>query len=141
MFHFSWTVRLADTDAAGVLYFARLLDAAHAAYEAWLAEQGWSIGRILREKDFGLPIVHAEADYQAPILAGDRLDIELRRQAVGTRSFSTHYRMVKPDGQCAAQVRLVHAVVDASGRPGTPPPDLLQALNALEAGPDTPRGD
>ena len=62
-FRYERTVRLADTDAAGVVYFARVLSICHEAYEASLAAAGVPLASWIRKGTIALPIVHAHADF------------------------------------------------------------------------------
>ena len=71
------TVQLADTDAAGVVYFATLLHICHEAYEQCLTEMGLDWQALLNAKKIALPIVHADIDFFQPLRWGDRLTIEL----------------------------------------------------------------
>lgn len=131
MFTFDYTLRLHDTDAAGVVYFANLLRIAHEAYEAYLASRGVSIRRALDDRTLALPIVHAEADFRAPVKLGDRLAVHLTIAEVGSRSFTSRYAFLTGDGALAAEARLVHAVLDPeSGRATTLPDDLAAILKS-----------
>ena len=49
MYRHETRIRLADTDAAGVLYFASLLRIAHEAYEAWFESAGLPIATVIRD--------------------------------------------------------------------------------------------
>jgi 1,4-dihydroxy-2-naphthoyl-CoA hydrolase len=52
-------VRLKDTDAAGIIFFANYFIFAHETYELFLEEIGYSARRIIQEESFLLSIVHA----------------------------------------------------------------------------------
>jgi len=77
------TISLGDTDAAGVLFFARLFDFVQRAFEAHIGARGLPIARCLSEGVFA-PVVHAEADYRTPLRLGDalRLSRVLSRSAI-----------------------------------------------------------
>ncbi|MFP4063447.1 MAG: acyl-CoA thioesterase, partial [Halochromatium sp.] len=72
-------VALHDTDAAGVLFFAHLFRHAHDAYEAMMARIGWPLDGLIRERQLGLPLVHAEADYRRPMRHGDQVAVRVER--------------------------------------------------------------
>jgi 1,4-dihydroxy-2-naphthoyl-CoA hydrolase len=57
------TVKLYDTDAAGIMFFGNYLRVAHDAYQAYLESCGFSFAEALNEGKLLIPIVHAEADY------------------------------------------------------------------------------
>jgi 1,4-dihydroxy-2-naphthoyl-CoA hydrolase len=86
-------IYLSDTDAAGVLYFARGMSLCHEAYEEWLQEQGLGVQLILQEKKIALPIVRAEIDFWQPIFCGDRVKIELKLLDLQESSFKIAYQI------------------------------------------------
>ena len=88
MFTYGYTVRLRDTDAAGLIYFTEQLRIAHEAFEAYFASQGLSLAEYLDRAPFMLPVVHAEADFKAPLAVGDRLAVHLSSGGTGTSSIT-----------------------------------------------------
>ena len=93
MFSYQRVLHLADTDSAGVVYFAALLSICHEAYEAGLAAVGLPLASILTSPDGALPIVHAEIDFLAPLACGDTLQIQVIIAQLGQRSFETDYQI------------------------------------------------
>jgi len=123
-------VRMHLTDAAGVVFYANLFVMAHDCYESWL-EQYISLSEIL-QKDIQIPIVHAEADYRLPIRLSDPITIELALVKKQSTSFAIQYTFVNADGQQAAQVQTVHAVIGSHTRQPIEIPAYLQdALGTL----------
>lgn len=132
MFTYETTVRLRDTDAAGVLYFASLFSLAHEAFESFMESTGLGVETILTSTSFNLPIVHAEADYRCPLRPGAHLRIAIRLEKRGDTSFSLLYRITHPAGDEAARVRMVHVAIDrASGTKRNLPDELISALTVL----------
>ena len=66
MYHYQTTIRLHQTDAAGVVFFSNLFVIAHDAYESFL-ESHLPLNAILSDGVYIIPIVHAEADYLLPL--------------------------------------------------------------------------
>ena len=110
MFTYQRIVRMRDTDATGVLYFANQLQIALEAFEAYLEKHHFSVGEMVRKGDFLLPIVHAESDFFAPIFLGDELDVELVVGKVGTTSFTVNTTFFK-DKERVGTASLVHVTV------------------------------
>jgi 1,4-dihydroxy-2-naphthoyl-CoA hydrolase len=109
-FTYSRTIRLADTDAAGVVYFARTLSLCHEAYEHALEQAGVILADLLGGKDVIVPISKSEAEYLRPLRAGDKVRIELTAELLTAESFAVRYdvfRLGKPDKLCA-RVRTEH---------------------------------
>jgi 1,4-dihydroxy-2-naphthoyl-CoA hydrolase len=137
MYTHKTTLRLRDTDAAGVIYFANIFDLAHEAFEAFMDSVGMDIGVILRSTPFDLPVVHAEADFKKPILPGDKLRIHVWNERVGDTSFTLMYRVFNSDDVEVAEVRITHVVVDRKeGVKKALTEELRFALKQLQAAPD-----
>jgi len=128
MYVYERTIRLGDTDASGLIYFAALLRIAHEAFEDFLESQGHHVGELIGQTDFLLPIVHAEADYKGGIFAGDQLSIELSCEKIGTTSIVNGYRVLKKDGTVAATAKTVHVAIDQRTRQKTPLSDEFREL-------------
>lgn len=127
----STQIRMSDTDAAGVLYFAHQLRLAHEAYEAFLDSAGLPI-RGLLAGDCHLPIVHAEADFTAPLRVGDRVEIDVSVDSIGETSYKILYRFRKDKEVAVGSAQTVHVAVDAkTGRKRKLPDDLRAALKKL----------
>ncbi|ERN40332.1 putative thioesterase [Rubidibacter lacunae KORDI 51-2] len=104
-------VRLADTDAAGVVYFSRILEMCHEAYEAALADAGIDIGEMLRNGAVLLPIVRAEADYLQPLTYGQDLIISLRPQSIDETEFALSYEVTFLPARLAVRAQTRHVCV------------------------------
>lgn len=123
------TVRLKDTDAAGVVYFASLPVLAHETFEDFLDARGLSLARLLAEADYALPVVRCEADYLGAVGVGDVLSVELTVGEVGESSFALDSAL-RRDGDEVARCRLVHAAVDrATGRAVPLPAEVRDLLS------------
>lgn len=126
---FETFVHMADTDAAGVVYFPQQFDLAHRAYESWLKEHGTPLGGIVGSA-FGLPVVHAEGDYRAPLRLGDALTVGVHVDRVGTSSIVLRY-VLRREGSTVGVVRLTHVCISMeTGRP-IPVPESLPFRAAL----------
>jgi 1,4-dihydroxy-2-naphthoyl-CoA hydrolase len=118
-FEYAFEVRLHDTDAAGVLFFAHLLRHAHDAYESLMAAAGFPLQDLIRT-GIALPIVHAEADYRAPMAQGDRIRVEVTVSDIRRRSFSLAYRFLDCQGALCAQAATVHVLAGPDPDPVLP---------------------
>ena len=131
MFTRTATVRMHDTDAAGVIYFTSLLRWAHETFEMFMQESGVDIRRMVERGPYSLPIVRAEAEYRAPLRLGQAVQIQLSLARLGARSFTTAYTFTTGRGRAAGTARLVHACLDvAAGRARALPPKLRRWLQA-----------
>lgn len=106
-----YTIGLHDSDAAAMVFSANLIRICHQAYEAFMESIGYGIGRLLKERPFGLPLVHIEGDFQKILRVGDKVEIRLRIPEIGRSSFRVAYEWVK-DGETYATAATVHVCVD-----------------------------
>ncbi len=92
-FSYNRTVYLADTDAAGVVYFASVMNMCHEAYEESLADAGINWQQLLTNSMVAIPIVHAEVSFFRPMFCGDRLIVKLVPQQISEHKFSIDYQI------------------------------------------------
>lgn len=93
-FSYRRVIRFHETDAAGVVYFANLLTLCHEAYEASLAAAGIEVkGFFSGQGGMAVPIVHASADFLAPLHCGDVILVVLTPRQLGPHSFEVAYRV------------------------------------------------
>lgn len=131
MYRYETVIRLKDTDAAGVIYFANVFMLAHDCYEAFLDEH-ISLGRLLEDGEYTAPIVHADADINAPIRLSDRIAIEMDLAKTGNSSYELGYRFVNEKGQAAATVRTIHVVLEKqTGEPVKTPERFIEVLQQI----------
>ncbi|MBB1072964.1 acyl-CoA thioesterase [Rhodoferax sp. 4810] len=134
------TVTLHDIDAAGVMFFAQVFRYAHDVYEQWMTQQGFSLAQIVREQQFALPLVHASADYHAPLRHGDVVDVILSIAELKNSSFTLQYQFVPVAGQSvnsinqvnppAVTVTTVHVCIhQQSGKKRALPNELVNVFN------------
>jgi 1,4-dihydroxy-2-naphthoyl-CoA hydrolase len=120
------TVRLYDTDAAGFLFFGAQFRFAHEALENFLDHLGLPIARIIHGGTILFPVVHAEADYRAPLAVGDRLSVQVAVREIGERSFTIGYRLLLADGREAGSVVTVHSALDKASGSSCPLPESVR---------------
>ena len=90
-FSYSRTIRFADTDGAGVVYFAQVFSICHEAYEASLEFQGINLRDFFGNSAIAVPIVHAEANFRQPMFCGDRIIVTLQTQQLSPDSYTINY--------------------------------------------------
>jgi 1,4-dihydroxy-2-naphthoyl-CoA hydrolase len=134
-------VRLSHTDAAGVMFFPRLLELAHEGWEDFLAEGGLPLARGLAGP-VHLPIVHCEADYRRPMRLGDRFVARLLLEREGERSCAIRHRFLSPAGELLAEALTVHAALDrATGASVSLSAGFRELLSRLRDSAAAPGGD
>ena len=93
-----------------------------------MRELGWPLKGILEQEDFALPLAHAEADYRHPLRLDDLVEVELRIERIGKKSFTLSYRFLREGRECATALTRHVAVERSTGRPRPLPGELASAL-------------
>ena len=124
----AFQVRFQDVDAAGVLFFGRIYDYCHQAYEELWVAAGLDRAWVFSGADFLIPIAHSEADYKSPILHGERIAVRVDVTHVGRASFRLGYRVTGPGGakDLRATAKTVHAFVAKETMRPIPIPEELR---------------
>src|SRR6187549_1067753 len=68
-------VRFQDVDAAGVIFYPRLLEYFNDAYLALLSSAGQPLHASLGRAPWVSPVRHAEADFMRPLRFGDAIEV------------------------------------------------------------------
>ncbi len=100
-----------DCDAAGVLFFARIYELCHSAYEELigsfnLKEDYWN------NEDYIVPIIKSEASYHKPLRYGELVEIEVKVAQLKSSSFELNYECRNENGEVTNKIRTVHVFVD-----------------------------
>ncbi|RMH71204.1 MAG: acyl-CoA thioesterase [Gemmatimonadetes bacterium] len=126
MYIYHTSIKLHDTDAAGLLFFANQFKLAHDAYETFFNALGFNLGKMIQSGTFVLPIVHADADFTAPLFVGDRVGIRIHLGKVGRSSFTLLYDILRETGETVGRVKTVHVAIDKQTREKIELPERLK---------------
>ena len=126
MFETKTNVKLHDTDAAGVAFFANYFRIAHTAFEALMTSIGVGLDYIIKDADYLILIAHADADYDRPLLLGESITISIRTESLGESSFILGYDFRDSAGKTAAKVRTVHVAISKSEAKKIPLPEKVR---------------
>ncbi|AFZ42424.1 thioesterase superfamily protein [Halothece sp. PCC 7418] len=132
-FSVPYRVRLADTDAAGVVYFAHLLQMCHTAYEEVLIQGGINLQDYLKQGTIALPIIHGEIDCLRPIGWGDLILITLTPQFLSETELLIEYQLTAESNseQILARAQTRHVCITPQTRKRSPfPAEIRECLTA-----------
>jgi 1,4-dihydroxy-2-naphthoyl-CoA hydrolase len=117
-FSYPRTVHFADTDAAGVVFFANYLAICHEAYEESLAAAGIDLKTFFADNGIVIPIAKAEVEYLRPLACGEKLRVTLKPAALSENSFEIRYELAKagPPEKIAARLRTEHVCTSNTKR-------------------------
>ena len=133
-FVFRRAVRFDEIDAAGFVFYAKLVALPHEALERMLeASMPGGYARFVMEQRVGLPCVHLEGDFEAALRFGDVMEVTSRVVKIGTSSVTFEVKIARGDGVTCATMRYVVACADLTGPKSVGlPEDLRKALEAHE---------
>lgn len=128
-FAYSRTVHFPDTDAAGVVFFARYLSICHEAYEEALAAAGVPLATFFADHGVVVPVAKSEATYLRPLECGDKLRIDLAPRALSENSYAIDYVIWKLGAaeKRAAVIRTEHVCISSKTRERLPLPAPVAA--------------
>ena len=129
------TVRFGDVDPAGLVYYPVLFHYFHVAMEEFFAARcGATYARLLAEERVGFPTVNVRAEFFAPVVYGDELDVEVAVARVGRSSVTFVYSASRAsDGRLCARSEQVQAAMNLDTRRAVPVPDELRRAFAGDA--------
>lgn len=130
-FRFTVPVRFADVDHAGIVYYPVFFHYFHQAFEELFRERLGARGFVdLIDVDkVGLPAVHLEADFRAPLAFGDDVEVAVSLREMGERSYTLHYEARKVGAsEVAATADITCAVIDLAAFRARPIPELLRNI-------------
>ena len=102
-------IRFSDCDPAGIVFYPQYFVMFNGLVEDWV-DEGLGIGfrRLVIERRIGLPTVRLEADFRAVSRMGDKVELVLSVERLGSRSITLDSRCTAVDsGELRMQMRQV----------------------------------
>ena len=129
-------IRFQDIDAAGIIFYPRVLEMFHDAYAAFLAFAGSPLAEVMRSGTWIAPVRHAEADYFKPLRLGDEVTVAICRAHVAETEATLGFRVARvPNDEICVVGQVVHTFVDRATFKRTAMPDgVRRALLHIESG-------
>jgi 4-hydroxybenzoyl-CoA thioesterase len=131
VFIYERAVRFEEVDAAQILFFSRFLNYCHEAMEALLSPLEGGYVRLITKRRLGLPAVHVEMDFSAPLRFGDVARIAVTVERIGRSSFSFRYEFTRgEDATPIAKITHICALTNLETMRAAPiPEDLRRVLS------------
>ena len=129
------TVRFGDADPAGLVYYPVIFHYFHTAMEEFFAARtGVLYARLLSDERIGFPTVNVRAEFFAPLVYGDEVDVEVSVTRVGRSSVTFEYSARRvSDGLLCARSEQVQVAMSLNTRRAVPVPDRLRRAFADDA--------
>ena len=94
-------VRFGDVDPAGIVYFPKIFDYIHEAFEdLWEEHIDVRYYHMLLERGIGYPLVHSDVNFHAPLHFGDRPIVRVTCFKLGRSSIGLRYRFILGETTC-----------------------------------------
>lgn len=119
----SQVVRFSEVDPAGILFFSRVAEHCHAAYEGFVAAAGLSVPAYFGGSAWKAPIARWEVDYHAPSRLGETLTIAITDVTRGRSSLTLAFLVTGPDGTPRSTARMVAVFVEGEPLRARPIPE------------------
>lgn len=116
-------VRFGDVDPAGIVYFPKIFDYVHQAFEAlWDIHVGKRYYHLVGEQRLGFPLVHSDVTFRSPLRFGDRPLVRVTAFQLGRSSLGLHYVFTVDDQPCV-DARMTVVCVELEGLGTKPIPE------------------
>lgn len=123
-YEFTWHARSSSIDETNHIYYPELFRLLDEGIEALLEEIGYPLSRLIPDEGYALPIVHAEADYLAPIEFGDAVACTIAPDS-GESSIRFHGTGTV-DGERVFEATIIRVFVDTETFEKRPLPDRMR---------------
>jgi len=125
-FTYQATIRFSHTDPSGTVYFPRFFEFIQAAAEDWFTiGLGINFARMIGG-GAGQPTVHTECDFSKPCYLGDKLEVTVYLEKIGSKSFALLF-LGAVGGEARLQARSVQVMVNLETGKSFPIPDDMRA--------------
>ena len=128
------TIRFEDADPAGSVFYPRAIALAHSVVEDLIrqTELGWH--GWFENRSLAAPVRHAEADFLAPMRAGESLTACAWVEKLGETSGTFAVEFLGSEGETRARICTVHVLIDRSTKqPVALTPEVRKALEQFVA--------
>lgn len=100
-----------DCDPAGIIFYSRVFEFAHSAYEQIIQsiekdEDYWNNDKYV------VPIIKSESTYVKPMKYGNEIIINVNVSELRSSSFELSYNIVNTDEELLCSVKTVHVFVN-----------------------------
>ncbi len=111
MFSHKEKINFYDCDPAGILFFARIFNLCHSAYEAMIESFGLE-ENYWNNDEYIVPVLNAESHYHKFLLAGETVTIDIKETTLKKSSFELTYTCTNDKSEECMVVRTVHVFVN-----------------------------
>ena len=129
MFTTERIVEFGMCDSAGILFFAKIFELSHSAYEEFILRSELEESYFENEI-FAIPLINTTADFIEPIKLHEILGIDILVTKIGSTSFELTFSFSNEDGNVKAATKTTHVFVNKNNFKKTEIP--VEFLNLLK---------
>jgi len=111
MFSTKRIVEFGMCDIGGILFFAKIFDLTHSAYEELVLNSNLK-QNYFANKQFAIPLISTSAEFYKPIKLHQALEINITVSRIGNSSFELTTLFFDENGEAKATVKTNHVFVD-----------------------------
>jgi len=111
MYKFQTRINFFDADPAGILFYGKIFELCHAAYESFVDSFNLQ-ENFFAHSSLAIPIIHSEADYSKPLHFGQTITVNIYVDKKGESSFSLRYIILNNKGEQSAVVKTTHVFIN-----------------------------
>lgn len=100
-----------DCDPAGILFFGRIYEICHSAYEDMISSFGLS-ENYWDNPIYIVPILRSEAHYHKPLKHGEEISVQILVKTLKESSFELQYEVFNSKKELCVAAYTVHVFVD-----------------------------
>ena len=125
------TVRFADVDSAGIVYYPRFLHYCHVGMEEYfLHVADIDYAEVMGTHRIGFPTVRVEADFARPLRYGDKAEITTEVERMGGSSVTWRHAITKKGGELSLAAQIVTVALDLDRFEKVAVPDWFRRVAA-----------
>ena len=111
MFEAERIVEFGMCDSAGILFFPRIFELAHSAYEEFILRSDLE-NNYFENEEIAIPLINATSDFQKPITLHEVLKINITVSNIGNSSFQLTTTFLDESNSLKSTVITTHIFVD-----------------------------
>lgn len=122
-------VRFGDADPAGIMYFPKVFEFAHEAFEDFVDVCGIGWKNWFRAGPYIVPIRQVSAEFLRPFFPGRKYRVRGRVSKLGASSFEMSYEFQSFEAEpvAHARVQMVHVFADSATKMKMPIPAEIRS--------------
>lgn len=120
-------IRFHEADPARILYFGNVFTLAHDTFEDFIVHCGIPWDKWFKDSPYFVPIKHAECEYKAPFIPGQKYQVHTQVASISQSSFQMQYTFQQQD-RIHAIVKMVHTFADLKTKKKTQVPDEIRKV-------------